>query len=212
MSFAKYFFRDAAMARVIQQGDIQAGAEIVATLTTVGAGALTGALLANNILSRTGPVGAVADTVDTANNILTAVTSLGYTPQVGDTWRLRYINNVAFAITITGVTGVTVTNGIVNASSVKDFLLTFTNATPTAVKATATTTNASAVVTGITDTTGIAVGQLVSGTGISAATTVISVQPGVGVTLSANATATNTNVTLTFAPTATILGLGQGLL
>jgi hypothetical protein len=54
--------------------------------------------------------------------------------------------------------------------------------------------------------------MLVTGTGIPASTTVLSVQPGVGVTLSANATATNNPVALTFSPRYTVLGLGQGLL
>lgn len=203
---------DNGMERKQQIGDLVAGGEIVGVLTTVGAGALTGALLANTILSRTGPVGAVADTVGTADTIVSAFSGSG-PANVGDTWRLRYINNVAFAITVTGVTGVTVTNGVVNASSVKDFVITITNATPASIQV-ASTTNASAIVTGMTlaQTSAVSVGQLVSGTGISGGTTVIAVNPGVGVTLSANATATNAAVALTFSPTVTILGAGQGLL
>jgi hypothetical protein len=54
--------------------------------------------------------------------------------------------------------------------------------------------------------------MLVTGTGIPASATVLSVQPGVGFTLSANATATNNPVALTFSPRYTVLGLGQGLL
>ncbi len=203
---------DNGMERKQAIGDLVAGGEIVGTLTTAGAGALTGALLANTILSRTGPVGAVADTVGTADSIITAAGGAGQV-NVGDTWRLRYINNVAFAITVTGVTGVTVTNGVVNASSVKDFLITATNATSASTQV-ANTVNATTAVTGMTlaQTTAISVGQLVSGTGIAGGTTVTAVIPGVGVTLSANATATNTGVALTFSPTVTLLGLGQGLL
>lgn len=205
-----------AFERRVSQGDLYGIPETVSTLATVGAGALIGSLLASNILSRTGPVGAVADTVDNPNSIIAAVSGTaggGGSPQVGDTWRLRYINNVAFAVTVTGVTGVTVTNGVVNASSVKDFLITLTNVTPASIVS-ASTTNTSAVVTGLTQaqTAAISVGQLVSGTGISGGTTVLSVQPGVGVTLSANATVTNALAALTFNPTVTILGLGQGLL
>ena len=59
------------------------------------------------------PAGAVADTLDTAHNIIAAVPGAN----TGDSWRVRYINNVAFAITWTGVTGVTVVNGIVTAIS-----------------------------------------------------------------------------------------------
>lgn len=213
MSLTKALTRDAAMTRLTSQGDINGAAEVVSTLTTVGAGSLTGAILATNILSRTGPVGAVADTTDTANNILLAVSASGYTPQAGDTWRLRYINNVAFAITVTGVTGVTVTNGIVNASSVKDFLITFTNATLQSI-AVGNSTNGSAILTGFDmgETSFISPGMLVSGTGIPGGTTVLSVQVATGVTLSANASATNSNIAFTFSPTVTILGIGQGLL
>lgn len=203
---------DNGMERKQSIGDLVAGGEIVVTLTTVGAGTLTGALLANTVISRTGPVGAVADTVDTPGAIITAASGSG-PANVGDTWRLRYINNVAFAITVTGVTGVTVTNGVVNASSVKDFLITLTNATPSSVQV-ASITNASPTVTGMTlaQTSAVSVGQLVTGTGIAGSTTVIGVNPGVGVTLSANATATNASASLTFNPTVTILGAGQGLL
>jgi hypothetical protein len=52
--------------------------------------------------------------------------------------------------------------------------------------------------------------RAVSGTGISGGTTVLSVQPGVGVTLSANATATGTLVALTFAPRIEFRGIGTG--
>lgn len=193
-------------------GDLVAAGEILTTLTTIGAGALLAPILANTIISRTGPTAAYADTVDTAQAIVTQISGSG-PANVGDTYRFRYINNVAFAATITGVTGVTVTNGIVNASSVKDFLLTVTNPTPSTVVV-ASITNASTAVTGMTlaQTSLISVGQLVSGTGIAGSTTVVAVIPGVGVTLSANATATNALATLTFNPTITILGIGQGLL
>lgn len=212
MSFNKPVVYDGSFQRRVAQGDVMAGAELVGTLTTAGAGALTGALLANNILSRTGPGGAVADTVDSATNIINAISGSNL-PQAGDTWRLRYINNVGFAITVTGVTGVTVTNGVVNASSVKEFLLTVVNATPASV-AVANTVNASAVITGMTaaQTALISPGQAVAGAGIPAGATVLSVQSGVGVTLSANATATAVLVALTFTPVVSILGLGQGLL
>lgn len=64
---------------------------------------------------------------------------------------------------------------------------------------------------GLTGTTLITPGMSVSGTGISAGTTVIGVIQGVGgitgVTLSAAATATNTSVALTFGPTVQFDGL-----
>lgn len=193
-------------------GDLVAAGEFAGNLTTVGAGALTAPLLANTLINRTGPTGAYADTVATADAIVAAASGSGPVNQ-GDTWRIRYINNVAFAATITGVTGVTVTNPTVNASSVKDFLLTIVNPTPASI-AVGSTINASAVITGLTlaQTSAVSVGQLITGAGIPAAATVIAVNPGIGVTISANATATASLVALTFSPVVSILGIGQMLL
>lgn len=209
MSLLKMMTRDNGLMRQVSIGDLLGASEILTALTTAGAGALTGALLANNILNRTGPAGAVADTVDTATNIINAVPGAA----TGDSWRLRYLNNTGFAITVTGVTGVTVTNGIVNASSVKDFLIQLTSATPQSIS-TAATMNASALVTGMSlaATSLVTPGMLVTGAGVTGGTTVLSVQPGVGVTLSANATATAALVALTFNPVVSITGLGQGLI
>jgi hypothetical protein len=53
------------------------------------------------------------------------------------------------------------------------------------------TTNGSPVITGVSDTSQIAVGALVSGTGIPASSYVVSVQAGVGFTINANCTATS---------------------
>ena len=200
---------DGGMQRTIARGDLLGAAETLTALTTAGAGALTGAILNSNIINRTGPGGAVADTLDTAPAIIAAIGTVNH----GDSWRIRYINTVAFAITWTGVTGVTVTNGIVNASSVKDFLMTIVNATAQSIAA-CSLTNTSAIVTGMTaaQTAAISPGQLVTGTGITGGTTVLSVQPGIGFTLSANATATGSLVAVTFNPVVTCVGLGQGLL
>jgi len=63
-----------------------------------------------------------------------------------------------------------------------------------------TTTNTSAVVTGLTNTALLVVGQPVSGTGIPAGTTILSIQSPTQVTLSANATASGT-VPVTFSST-----------
>lgn len=68
------------------------------------------------------------------------------------------------------------------------------------------TTNGSAIVTNIPDTTYIKVGDFVSGTGVPAGATVLSVNSGTQVTLSANATATNVGTAIVFAP----WGIGNG--
>jgi hypothetical protein len=225
MSLASPIVMDGNLARPMGQGDVINAQEVVATLTTAGAGAVTAQMLITGLLSRTGPGGAVADTFPTASSLINALLpNAGFvgggatTPagvQAGATFRVRYINNVAFALTLTAPdTSVVVTSPTVNASSVKDLLITIVNGTPLTIIGNCSTTNASAVVTGMTaaQTSQITAGMLVTGTGIPASATVLSVQPGVGFTLSANATATNNPVALTFSPRYTVLGLGQGLL
>ena len=215
---------DNAQMRALLPGDVVVGGEQISALTTAGAGTLTAALLIAGIIRRTGPAGVFNDTTDSAQNIINAIISAYFVGTgavspagvpIGTTWRLRYSNTVAFAGTVVAGAGVTlgVNTATINASSVKDFLLTVLNGTPTQVYA-ATTTNASAVITGLTQaqTQNLSVGMVVSGTGIQAASTILSVQPGIGVTLSLNATATATLVALTFSPSVQIDGLGQGLL
>ena len=215
MSLVKPLVKDNGFMRDVSNGDLVAGGELIGTLATVGAGALTAALLTGySILSRTGPVGAYADTTATATDIIGAVAVNGQTPMAGTTYRQRIINTVAFVNTYTAGTGVTL-SGVtaIAASSYRDYLITLTNTTPVSI-ATANTTNASAIITGMdsTETSLVSTGQLVSGTGITAGTKVLSVQPGIGVTLDANATATGTSVSLTFAPTVSVAGIGGGLI
>lgn len=226
MSALKGVVYDGGLQRPALPGDVAAWAEIIAALTTVGAGTLTAPLLLSGIINRTGPVAGYIDTTDTAANIIAAMVSnynyqstaltgvsSGVAAPLGMSVRLRIINTVAFANTMAAGTGVTLVNGTINASSVKEYLLQVTNGTPQQVFA-ANQTNASAVITGLSQfqTSQLSVGMLVTGTNIPASTTVISIQTGIGVTLSANATATLALNALTFAPTVTMTGLGQGLL
>lgn len=227
MSIFKPVIYDGGLQRQIQQGDVLGGAESLAALSTAGAGTLTAALLTSGIINRTGPTGAYTDTTDTAANIVsnlianynyqtsaTAGLPGGAAVQPGTTFRLRYINTVAYAMTLAAGSGVTlVGTTTVNASSVKDYLITVTNGTPTQVFA-ANTTNSSAVITGLNQfqTSLLSVGQAVTGAGIAASSVIVSIQPGVGVTLNNNATATGSLIALTFSPTVSITGLGQGLL
>jgi hypothetical protein len=214
---------DNLMQRAVSPGDVLIGGEQINSLTTVGAGTITGAMLVSGILNRTGPTAGYTDTTDSAQNIINSILANTYiatganTPlgvPTGTTFRLSYINSVAFAMTLAAGTGVTLgANVNVSASSVKDYLVTVTNGTPTQVYA-ATTTNGSAVITGLnaSQTQNLSVGQAVTGTGIAANSVIVSVQPGVGVTLNNNATASGTLVALTFSPTVRIDSLGQKLL
>ena len=225
MAVAKPLIMDGQIARIISQGDVLAGAELLAVLTTAGAGTLTGTLLVSGILNRTGPAGVFNDTTDSAANIInallgsnvfqaTAVTGIssGAAVQQGTTVRLRYLNTVAFAGTLVAGAGVTLAGvTVVAASSFRDFLITITNGTPQQTFA-ASQINASAVITGLTQfqTAQLSVGQLVTGTNIQAGSTVVSIQPGLGVTLSLAVTATIAINALVFAPTVTVQGLGGG--
>lgn len=215
--------------RVSFQGDLVNTAEFIdSSLVTVGAGVITAAQLSNSVLLRSGPTGAYTDTTDTAANIIADIVGNVFIgtgavqggvgssggAQPGSTWRLRYINSVAFAMTLVAGTGVTLGSNVnVAASSVKDYLITVTNGTPAQVF-NATVDGSTTVITGLSQwqTAQLSVGQLVTGTGIPAAAKVISVQNGIGVTISANTTAAGASVSLTFAPTVRIDSLGQMLL
>lgn len=215
----------------LAQGDVAGLGEVIAALATVGAGTITAAMLASGILQRTGPVGGFTDTTDSATNILAALA--GGLPQgvlqAGTTWRFRYINTVAQAMTFAAGAGVVAGIGTLNvaASLTRDYLLTVLS-TQLPVTLQSNTTNASAVVTfvlppGVSgfkigpDPTAVNIqyGATVSGTGITAGTTVIGItvsQAGLtGITLSANATSTSAagGVPLTFGPTVKMDSIGS---
>ena len=226
MALGKPVIFDGSLQRQIQRGDILAGAETFTALTTVGAGTLSAALLLSNLLTRTGPTGAYTDTTDTAANIVQALIGAGYGNSInnglssglaiqnGTTFRLRYINTVAFAMTLAAGTGVTLgSNTGISASSVKDYLLTVLNGTAVST-ANASTVSGSAVVTGMSQfaTAQLSVGETITGTGFSGNPTIISVQQGIGFTASANAGSTNPITSLTFSPSIRIDSLGQMLL
>jgi hypothetical protein len=127
-------------------------------------------------------------------------------------------------MTFAAGTGVIAGSGTLSvaASLVREYLITILNATPQQLINCA-TTNASAVVTFNLQANQAALpmgtvtpGMTVSGTGITAGTTVLGVTQGVGgitgVTLSANATATNNPVGLTFLPTVQFDGIRSSTL
>lgn len=224
MSVVKGVVYDGGLQRQALPGDTVAQGEVIGALATVGAGVLTAVLLLSGIINRTGPVAGYIDTTDTAQNIINAMIanypylapntglSGGAAVPNGTTVRLKIINTVAFANTMAAGSGVTLVNGTINASSVKEYLIQVTCGQPTQVFAVNQVTG-TAVLTGMSQfqTSQLAVGMAASGTNI-AASTIISIQPGVGVTLSANTTATLSLNAVTFAPTVTMTGLGQGLL
>ncbi len=102
-------------------------AESVGSLTTVGNGTITAALLLGLIVSRGGSqAGAFTDTTDTAANIISA-----FGGNAG-TVRVRIINNTADTQTIAGGTGVTIVGTATLATNTfRDFLITMAGSTVT---------------------------------------------------------------------------------
>jgi hypothetical protein len=223
MSLVRQAVYDNGQVRMTLPGDLIANNEAITSNATVGALNITGAMMATGILSRSGSVAGYADVLPTADDLVGAMLNQFFVgtagPQSGVglpqnmSFRFRLINTVAFANTI-AVPDTTVTlgaNTAVAASAWEEFLITILNGSlPRVVQGN--TTNANAIVTGMPDTSAITAGMLVTGTGIAASTTILSVQPGIGVTLSANATATNSNVALTFRPRYRVDSLGGGVL
>ena len=92
-------------------GDVPTAFRTVAhdALTTAGAGTLTAALLTDGNIARTGPTSAFTDTTDTAAAIQAAWPS----GAVGASFAVFYRNDTAFAATLAGGTGVTLSSNLV---------------------------------------------------------------------------------------------------
>lgn len=120
-------FNGEVAAQAIQSNTPVIDNEVVGSLTTVGNGTITAALLQGLIVSRGGSqTGAFTDTTDTAANIISAFG--GNTGTV----RVRIINNTADTQTIAGGSGVTISGTATLATNTfRDFLLTMTSTTVT---------------------------------------------------------------------------------
>jgi len=219
MSLVRDAIYDGSLMRTVMPGDVVSAAEGIQTLGTSTALTVTGAMLAAGIISGA-PSGAATYTLDTAANILAALSpGVGQTAIAnGTTFRLRHINTTANAVTwaVTANTGMSIATGTTNASSVKDFLVTIVNGTPP-VQASGTTVNGSAVVSNVplANLQAMSVGQVITNAvaGLQGAT-VISINIAAGTfTASANANATNsTSVAISLSPVISVQGIGQGLL
>jgi len=208
--------------RVAGSGTLLASGKRIATLTTVGAGTITGAMIAAGVLRRTGPVGGFTDTFDTADNILLALAGNDYRANAlqGVTFRFVYINGVAQAMTAAAGVGITLGTVVDTAASlVREYLLTINNSTPVSTQV-CNTTNASGVVTLQTPVAAgtITPGQVVSGTGITAGSKVAGVTMGnattkldldkiTSITLDQVGASAQTGVSITFSPSITVDGL-----
>ncbi len=217
----------------LNPGDTLLLGESLAADATVGAATLGASELVTGFLYRSGSTAAYNDTFDTATNVLAALAGNDWAAALipGHSFKLRLINSVAFADTITLGAGMVAGSGTVAsvaASTWRDFMFTVTSVQQQ-ISVNSSTTNGSKVVTWVlpsgqgslqegpnVGSVNIMIGASVSGTGIAANTTVAGITQGLGgtlgITLSANATATNSNVLLTFGPTIRVDGLGSGTL
>lgn len=110
--------------------------ESITTLSTVGAGTITGAGIASGITSRSGSQSATpfSDATDTAANIIAAI------PQafIGETWDYWYVNTTNAQATLTNGTGVTVSGiTVIPAGYAVKYLATYTAAATVTLVATA---------------------------------------------------------------------------
>jgi hypothetical protein len=106
-------------------GDAGSGFIKNTAISTVGAGTLTAAALAGGVITRSGSTAAYTDTTDTAANIIAAMTDQA----VNSSFTCEIRNTVAFAETLSGGTGVTLSgNTIIPPNSIGLFLLTITGA------------------------------------------------------------------------------------
>ena len=212
-----------------QPGDLPGLGEAIGSLTTVGAGTLTGALIAGGIINRTGPVGAFIDTPATASQILTALgigSVSGQGGGLGDatpgaTFRLMYRNTVAFAMTFqTGIEGLEYGSNLdVAASLVREYLVTLKNLTPRASISSGTTNAGFAITFDTAQPMGsVTPGMAVTGTGIGAAAVVVGVTNNgagtlSGATVSVASTATAASgVAVLFSPVVRFDGLRSATL
>lgn len=202
--------------RQFSRGDLLAGAAIVPAIDTTNTNlTVTGAMLLNGILRRN-PAGVSNENIDTAANIVNALSQGLGTNGVenGTSFVVTWINSSANALTLVAAanTGLTLTDATVLANGVKQVLFSVTNGTPARTVSPVSSTNGSAVLTGFTDadiaalSPGMIVlnavanlqGQTILGINLAAKT----------VTMSGNANATS-SIQPQFSPTIAIYGMGS---
>lgn len=104
--------------------------EVNTAISTVGAGTLTAAGIVGGLITRSGSTAAYTDTTATAAQIVAAI---GVT-RAGATFRFTIKNTVAFAETLAGGTGITLSGlTVVPPLSVANFLVTVTSVSAVAI-------------------------------------------------------------------------------
>lgn len=213
MALVRPVVYDGGQQRRLHIGDVFCRGEAVPATNNGTAVTLTGALLLPGIYLGN-PGGAATYTLDTAANIVAALQAANNGPiQNGTTFRFLIILTTAQTGTVaaTANTGVTVNRGSIASNDTKEFLVTINNATPVQTFQ-CNTTNASAVVSGLSQTqcSQLSIGMIVTNVvnGLQGQT-ITAIDPNAGtVTLSGNANATSTTpVAITFSPVITVDGL-----
>ncbi len=217
MTLARMQLSDGGINRAIQSGDNIVTGEVFPAAITTAAITISGSQLAGGWVNRTGLGGAGTDTIDSAANIIAAISQgLGLTGlQDGMAFHCTWYNPSANVVTVqaTANTGVTVAAGTVNAASVKTFLVTIVDGTP-ARTFNGIATNASPIITGVSaaDVAALGIGQIITNAVVGLqGQTIIGLDISKGtVTLSGNANASQA-VSVTASPVVTLQGIGQGL-
>lgn len=224
--------------REITGAELQPGDTVLTSNFTASTTNAIGAIIrindmAGGLIVRSGATANYTDTLDTASNILDYLAGNNIQGPVvpGLSFRLRILNSVAFVETITLGNGMVAGLGTIAsipASSWREFLLTITSAQPDA-QVIGTTVSGSPNVTWILpsgqasipegpapNALNIMPGCHISGTGVPAGTSVISVTQGqggtIGCVMSANAGSSQALTALSFGPFITVDGVGSGTL
>lgn len=159
-------------------------------------------------LDRSGPGAGYGDTTPSADQLLAALPDLTR----GDSFGMLITSSVAFANTVVAGAGITLAGTTaVAASSAREYLVTLLSEPKRTRVCVGSTTNASAVITNLSDAdlANIGVGMLATGTGIGAApNAVLAVNlTARTVTLAVVSTATADNIAITFTPNFELRGI-----
>lgn len=199
-------------------GTPDAGVPVIRTLTTVGDGTITAEHIAGGFLRRSGPTATFTDTLPTAETLRRMLVGDDASRlSQGNSFIWRYSKNAAYIHSFTRAAGWTIGSNTALGSAAtgyRELLVTCANATP-AQSYVLSTTNASAVITGLTEDQlkTLSVGMMVEHANFAAGTKINSIDyANKTVTASANASATTANTSVTFSPVFTLEGIFSGSL
>mgnify|MGYP003493304265 FL=1 len=226
MSITRNAVYESGLQRRSLPGDNPAVGFVAAPLTTVGAGAITAAMLVAGNLRRTGPTGAYTDTLPTAEQICAALrgfSSLGeFTPGMG--FVFRHINTVAYAATIAvpASSGISLSTSVFStvtanaASQWRDYFIELGSAPVPAKQFSARTINGSKriIFDAALPAGSIVNGMSVYGTGVGASAKVSNMIYGASgiaeVLVDVNSTADGSSINISFTPTIIVHSVGAG--